>query len=565
VFALQKRVEELEAELKVTSERGALLRKQASENEERAQKYLQQYHEVKQEMARMEEQLRQELTSSQKLMHLYQQKAEESSQRVSDLQGALDTLRTQLEASKRSFNEELHRVRTRPPSPLKCAVRLIDWQERQTRAQLEQELDETHHDVEKLQKKLSDLASTVPSQLLMSEEQLRARVDEMVQIPDRERLQLLIGLEQKFEVAAHQLQVERSENRRLNNYLNQILQEIEEKAPLIEEQRREWDRAIRQHEQLSTNLEHALRDNEKLTIELNLLHKQKSSLSQECEDLAQQVQILLKESQRGTSSATDPMDEHEGTQDVAQLVEFSTIQQLHSRNRELLRLVRELSREQEDQEQQGATNMLNKAVQELKELREDRQRQEERVQTLSKNCEMYQMLYSQAEARVKLLMSERPHEARRVSEGESSGGDVEELHRRAEEYEVKRRELETNMKMYERDARELREECAKLRMQLAHSESQTAMLQERTRSLHQQLESEQRTIKVLEESKRHTLESINRVERNESERAAELARVTDELRRAVKERAELKSEAESLQRQITERTLSTTGARNSNS
>lgn len=117
MFALQKRVEELEAELKVTSERGALLRKQASENEERAQKYLQQYHEVKQEMARMEEQLRQELTSSQKLMHLYQQKAEESSQRVSDLQGALDTLRTQLEASKRSFNEELHRVRTRPPPP----------------------------------------------------------------------------------------------------------------------------------------------------------------------------------------------------------------------------------------------------------------------------------------------------------------------------------------------------------------------------------------------------------------------------------------------------------------
>jgi len=112
VFALQKRVEELEAENKVLTERGALLRKQTSENDERAQKYLQQYHEVKQEMTRVEEQLRQELTSSQRLMHLYQQKAEESSQRVSDLQGAIDTLRTQLEASKRSFNEELHRVRT---------------------------------------------------------------------------------------------------------------------------------------------------------------------------------------------------------------------------------------------------------------------------------------------------------------------------------------------------------------------------------------------------------------------------------------------------------------------
>jgi DNA repair exonuclease SbcCD ATPase subunit len=110
VFALQKRVEELEAEHKVLTERGALLRKQASENEERAHKYLQQHHEAKQEMARTEEQLRQELSSSQKLMQLYQQKADESAQRVSDLQGAVDALRTQLEASKRSYNEELHRV-----------------------------------------------------------------------------------------------------------------------------------------------------------------------------------------------------------------------------------------------------------------------------------------------------------------------------------------------------------------------------------------------------------------------------------------------------------------------
>ena len=63
------------------------------------------------------------------------------------------------------------------------------------------------------------------------------------------------------DVVAEKIQVEselrdvKLENKRLNNYLNSILVELEQKAPLINEQREAYEKAIRAHGRITTSLD----------------------------------------------------------------------------------------------------------------------------------------------------------------------------------------------------------------------------------------------------------------------------------------------------------------------
>lgn len=56
-----------------------------------------------------------------------------------------------------------------------------------------------------------------------------------------------------------QLQLERMENRRVNKYLDDIVQEVEAKAPILKRQRDEHERMQKSVASLSTKLEQAVK------------------------------------------------------------------------------------------------------------------------------------------------------------------------------------------------------------------------------------------------------------------------------------------------------------------
>lgn len=55
-----------------------------------------------------------------------------------------------------------------------------------------------------------------------------------------------------------QLQLEKLENKRVNKYLDDIVQEVEGKAPVLKRQREELERAQKSVASLSAKLEHAV-------------------------------------------------------------------------------------------------------------------------------------------------------------------------------------------------------------------------------------------------------------------------------------------------------------------
>lgn len=65
-----------------------------------------------------------------------------------------------------------------------------------------------------------------------------------------------------------QLQLERLENKRINKYLDNIVQEVEAKAPILKRQREEHERMQKSVASLSTKLEQAY----KVSLPLDFIH-----------------------------------------------------------------------------------------------------------------------------------------------------------------------------------------------------------------------------------------------------------------------------------------------------
>lgn len=59
--------------------------------------------------------------------------------------------------------------------------------------------------------------------------------------------------------AQDQLQLERLENKRVNQYLDEIVQEVEAKAPILKRQREEYERVQKSVANLSAKLEQAMK------------------------------------------------------------------------------------------------------------------------------------------------------------------------------------------------------------------------------------------------------------------------------------------------------------------
>ncbi|KAJ7387985.1 hypothetical protein OS493_040594, partial [Desmophyllum pertusum] len=163
------------------------------------------------------------------------------------------------------------------------------------------------------------------------------------------------------------LQQEKDENIRLKQYLDQILKEIEEKAPVLQQQRKDFEQALHSVDQLSRRLDSALVENEESKVFAEEAAKKSEHLKRENDrlrnlsaDLSQQVQVLLKECEEARGGVVSseprlhPMSSTEVTsssQVISEhLVTFRSIEELQQQNQKLLGVIRELSEEKEKRE-----------------------------------------------------------------------------------------------------------------------------------------------------------------------------------------------------------------------
>ncbi|KAJ8713492.1 hypothetical protein PYW07_013862 [Mythimna separata] len=219
-----------------------------------------------------------------------------------------------------------------------------------------------------------------------------------------------------------ELTQEKEDNRRLNITINTIVQELEEKAPLLQKQKLEFEEALESNAALSQQIDslviecNRLRDdyNESSKI-ANHYSRENAKLKGELADLGRQVCFLLKEIEHSRGGLL-PNGDHDSSQTASNttnssdlsssriisktLVTFSDIQELQSNNQKLLRMIREMTDKQEEferhKEQFESGEMQNK-IETLKnrvaELTEAQERQTKMVNGLIRQRDMFKKLY----------------------------------------------------------------------------------------------------------------------------------------------------------------------------
>ncbi|XP_035445245.2 nucleoprotein TPR isoform X2 [Spodoptera frugiperda] len=219
-----------------------------------------------------------------------------------------------------------------------------------------------------------------------------------------------------------ELAQEKEDNRRLNVTINTIVQELEEKAPLLQKQKMEYEEALESNTALSQQIDslviecNRLRDdyNESSKI-ANHYSRENTKLKGELADLGRQVCFLLKEIEHNRGGLL-PNGDHDSSQTASNttnssdlsssriisktLVTFSDIQELQSNNQKLLRMIREMTDKQEEFErhkEQFESGELQNKIESLKnrvvELTEAQDRQTKMVNGLIRQRDMFKKLY----------------------------------------------------------------------------------------------------------------------------------------------------------------------------
>jgi nucleoprotein TPR len=195
--------------------------------------------------------------------------------------------------------------------------------------------------------------------------------------------------------------------------------------------------------------------------------KEIKSLMKSNQDLARQVQTLL---HNQVQSNGNQKDSDQVISD--RLVPFRNIQELQTKNQELLKIVRLLSEEKENVDQNAMSNnyaqRLETATKELKDLQEDRKREKQRVETLIKQRDMYKEI---AESK-----NERRSPIQRTGSPSHNNQKLVELQQEYTNYRLEKEQLYRELNV---ELEQARSELTPFKIQVAKYESEIKFLNEK--------------------------------------------------------------------------------------
>ncbi|XP_042370774.1 translocated promoter region b, nuclear basket protein [Plectropomus leopardus] len=363
--------------------------------------------EAKEQQATMEEKFRNELNANIKLSNLYKGAAADSEAKSEELTRAVEELHKLLkdagEANK-GLEEKLQEMNGATDKSVAELKERIQG--------LEKELDNANELLSS-----SKLRGPIGSTSMITEEQLTTMSPTAAAASKIKPGMKLTELYTAYVESQEQLQLERLENKRVNKYLDDIVQEVEAKAPILKRQRDEHERMQKSVASLSAKLEQAVKEVHRLQKEADEANKRSSVLerdNQRCDlqlgDMAQQVRVLLIEleeargnhviheeevSSADVSSTSEVISQH--------LVTFRSVEELQKQNQRLLVALRELSDAQEKEELESTGNKrgeleqsLEKAQTELESLKEQRSQQIKMTESIVRQRDMYRVLLAQA-------------------------------------------------------------------------------------------------------------------------------------------------------------------------
>ncbi|CAH0473243.1 unnamed protein product [Peronospora belbahrii] len=373
-----------------------------------------------------EEALLNELNAQRRLATLYQESATDASARVTELQALCDSLRKSLSDSEQALARETERTKEQ-------VEHLFREQAEASEARiqaLQDDLENAEQKVKELEKKKIFSMQTVSAVAELSSSAGEAHLAAHGLTP-KKMYDQIVELEEM-------LQAERNEKDKLQLYMDRIVKEVQEKAPILMGLRLEHERTVASHTQVSERLEQCMQElaksknNEQHAWKEKIAFEKKcKSLGQSVDDLSRQVQHLLFRSQDSNGQLGNFGSGDVGSEN---LVVFKNVEELQVRNQQLLTVIRELtemnksttgekmsntlsdaksvsstahliiSGDSDDElDQIGASNAIKKrllmAHKEIQELRTEREQEREMITAIVKQRDMYRVLLAQSDTK----------------------------------------------------------------------------------------------------------------------------------------------------------------------
>ncbi|XP_072723267.1 nucleoprotein TPR isoform X4 [Ciconia boyciana] len=377
--------------------------KQSNENlQKHVEDLLNKLKEAKEQQASMEERFHNELNAHIKLSNLYKSAADDSEAKSNELTGAV---------------EELHKLLKEAGEANKATQEHLTEVE-ESKAVMEKELREKISKLEKELENANDLLSATKRKgAILSEEELAAMSPTAAAVAKVVKPGMkLTELYNAYVETQDQLLLEKLENKRINKYLDEIVQEVEAKAPILKRQREEFERSQKAVASLSAKLEQAMKeiqrlqeDADKANKHASLLERENQRLEIQVKDLSQQIRVLLMELEEARGNHVI-RDEEVSSADISSssevisqhLVSYRNIEELQQQNQRLLVALRELGEAREKEEQETTSSkiselqsQLEEALNELEKLRESRHHQLQLVESIVRQRDMFRILLAQ--------------------------------------------------------------------------------------------------------------------------------------------------------------------------
>ncbi|NXR07038.1 TPR protein, partial [Semnornis frantzii] len=330
--------------------------KQSNENlQKHVEELLNKLKEAKEQQAGMEERFHNELNAHIKLSNLYKVSLIPLSAQIgicrSDL--ALKTYLSDLTLANKATQEHLAEVE-------------------ESKAVMEKDLREKISRLEKELENANDLLSATKRKgAILSEEELAAMSPTAAAVAKVVKPGMkLTELYNAYVETQDQLLLEKLENKRINKYLDEIVQEVEAKAPILKRQREEFERSQKAVASLSAKLEQAMKeiqrlqdDADKANKHASLLERENQRLEIQVKDLSQQIRVLLMELEEARGNHVI-RDEEVSSADISSssevisqhLVSYRNIEELQQQNQRLLVALRELGEAREKEEQETTSS-----------------------------------------------------------------------------------------------------------------------------------------------------------------------------------------------------------------
>uniref|UniRef100_A0A8C2I9U1 Nucleoprotein TPR n=1 Tax=Cyprinus carpio TaxID=7962 RepID=A0A8C2I9U1_CYPCA len=374
--------------------------KASNENLQRqAEEMITKMREAKEQQANLEEKFSNELNANIKLSNLYKGAAADAEAKSEELSRAVDELHKLLKEA-----GEAHKA-------LEVKMAELESCKDKEFAELKEKISSQEKELDHANELLSDTKHREAQVTTMSP--TAAAVAKIIK-PGMKLTELYAAYVETQE----QLQREKLETKRLHKYLDDIVQEMEAKAPILKRQREEYERMQKSVSSLSAKLEQAVVEVHRLQKEADEGNKRASVSERDNQrfevqlaDMAQQVRVLLIELEEARGNYVMREEDEVCSADVSStsevisqhLVTFRSVEELQQQNQRLLVALRDLSEEKEKVELEGDTmkhgeveKYLEELQHELEQLKEKRAHDLQKVDAVARQRDMFRMLLTQA-------------------------------------------------------------------------------------------------------------------------------------------------------------------------